>query len=463
MYAVLDIEATGGKKGEESIIELAIYKYDGKKVVDQLISLVSPDREIIQYVQKLTKITPKMVKTAPKFHELAKRVIEITDGAVLVGHNVDFDYRMLRQEFKKLGYNYSRETLDTVSLSEKLFPHADSYSLGKLSKELGIPVSDRHRASGDARATLELLKILLAKDSEKEIVKIEQTEKIKKVTHSGKYAKYFADLPNSIGLFYLHCPDNRIIYMSKSRNIAQDVRKLLTSKSAMANRIRKNIGYVRYEETGNELISWIKENHEIKSLNPKLNSNQKKIQFPFSLCLGEKNGYKTITVVADNSKDSSHLLLLTNLPYGQDLLSLITEEFELCPILNQLSPPENTCLSYQVGECYGACENLESPESYNKRVDAFLNKIDLTGKSFLLIGEGRTLGENSFVWILDGKCKGYGYYELHSQINTEKKIEKRMVPVRVDSVIDSIVKGFLFSEKYRELVPLKNNSKSLSK
>ena len=75
MYAILDIEATGGKKGEEDIIEVAIYRFDGKKIVDQLISLVSPDRKIDAYVQKLTQITPKMVKSAPKFHEIAKRII----------------------------------------------------------------------------------------------------------------------------------------------------------------------------------------------------------------------------------------------------------------------------------------------------------------------------------------------------------------------------------------------------
>src|SRR5690606_33583767 len=105
----------------------AIYRYDGQKITDQLISLVSPEREIDKYVQKLTQITPKMVKTAPKFHELAKRVVEITEGTILVGHNVDFDYRMLKQEFKKLGYSYYRETIDTVKLSEKYFPEAGSY------------------------------------------------------------------------------------------------------------------------------------------------------------------------------------------------------------------------------------------------------------------------------------------------------------------------------------------------
>ncbi|MFV0305144.1 MAG: exonuclease domain-containing protein [Moheibacter sp.] len=459
MYAVLDIEATGGKMGEESIIEVAIYKYDGKKVIDQLISLVSPDREINAYVQKLTKITTKMVKTAPKFHELAKRIIEITDGTILVGHNVEFDYRMLKQEFKKLGYNYYRETLDTVKLSEKLFPNATSYSLGKLSKELGIPVSDRHRAAGDARATLELLKILLEKDSEKEIVKRDSSVNSKPIEPTGKFAKYYKDLPNTIGVFYFLCADGNVIYLSKTRNIAQGVRKQLNAKTSVGNIIRKTIDRVHYEETGDELISWIKENHEIKTLQPKLNATLKKIQFPYSICLREKNGYKKIVIRKTKKNEPNRLFLMVSLTSAQSLLSLITEEFELCPLLNEITKKGQKCFSYEIGECFGACVEEELSDSYNKRVNEFLDKINLKNKNILLVGEGRKLGKSSFVWIKYGVCCGYGYYEFHHQIKNESQIKERMVSVRVDPAIDSIIKGFLFTEKYREIIHLENQSK----
>ena len=172
MYAILDIEATGGKLGEESIIEIAIYKFDGLEVVDQFISLVNPEKKIDQFVQKLTHITDKMVLTAPKFHEIAKRIVEITDDCILVGHNVMFDYRMLVQEFERLGYSYKKDWIDTFEYSEKLIPGLPSYSLGKLCASLGIVVTDRHRASGDARATISLFKMLLDKDSKKIITNL---------------------------------------------------------------------------------------------------------------------------------------------------------------------------------------------------------------------------------------------------------------------------------------------------
>ncbi len=450
MYAVLDIEATGGKKGEEDIIEVAIYRYNGEKVVDQLISLVSPDRKIDNYVQKLTQITPKMVKTAPKFHEIAKRIIEITEGTILVGHNVDFDYRMLKQEFKKLGYAYYRETIDTVPLSEKAFPEAGSYSLGKLSKELGIPVSDRHRAAGDARATLELFKILLEQDTLKTISKLGED----KTGTSQKFAAHYENLPNEIGLVYFLNKEKEVIYLTRALNIALTTRKILTGKSGIANRIRLEFASIRYEITGNELISWIKEANENKRLKPRLASTSKKFDFPYSMYVEIREGYKILKLDKNQKKRKDSVFRILNLKMGQKILSLITEEFQLCPKLNGISPENLHCLNYEVGECLGACEKVESAETYNRRVDEFLEKIKLENKNILLIDDGRRLGESSFVWVNDGVCVGYGYYEFHHQIKDRKRIKERMTKVEKNPDIDSVVKGFLFTEKYRELITL---------
>ena len=163
MYAILDIETTGGKFNEEGMTEIAIHKFDGHQVVDQFISLVNPERDIQEFVVKLTGINNKMLRNAPKFYEVAKRIIEITEGCIIIAHNANFDYRILRIEFKRLGYDFKRNTLCTVALSKKLIPESPSHSLGKLCRFIGIPMSDRHRANGDALATIQLFKLLLEK------------------------------------------------------------------------------------------------------------------------------------------------------------------------------------------------------------------------------------------------------------------------------------------------------------
>jgi DNA polymerase-3 subunit epsilon len=171
MYAILDIETTGGNYDEEGITEIAIYRYDGIQIIDQFCSLINPQKAIQPFVVKLTGINENMLRNAPKFYEVAKRIVEITEDCVLVAHNAAFDYRILQTEFRRLGFSFERKTICTVNLSQVLLPEQPAFSLGKLIRNLGIPFSDQHRAHGDAKATLKLFELLLEKDSEKKIIK----------------------------------------------------------------------------------------------------------------------------------------------------------------------------------------------------------------------------------------------------------------------------------------------------
>ena len=87
MYAILDIETTGGKYNEEGITDIAIYQFNGHEITDQFISLINPERPIQEFVTKLTGINNKMLRNAPKFYEVAKRIVEITTDCIIVGHN----------------------------------------------------------------------------------------------------------------------------------------------------------------------------------------------------------------------------------------------------------------------------------------------------------------------------------------------------------------------------------------
>jgi len=218
LYAILDIESTGGKYNEEGITEIAIYKFDGNEIVDQFSSLINPERKIQSFVVGLTGINNEMLHQAPKFYEIAKRIIEITEGCIIVAHNAKFDYRMLKLEFDRLGYPYERKTLCTVKLSKKLLPNFESYSLGKLVRKLGIPITDRHRASGDALATVKLFKLLLEKDTDKEIIsshlKLNAVSSIDK-----KLIRLIDDLPNAVGVYYFSNKEGDIIYVGKSNDI----------------------------------------------------------------------------------------------------------------------------------------------------------------------------------------------------------------------------------------------------
>lgn len=164
MFVIIDIETTGNNPKYGSITELAIYQHNGQKITSQYSTLINPEIDIPYYITKLTGIDNEMVKNAPKFYEIAKTIIELTIGHVFVAHNVNFDYQFIKEEFRRLGYNFNTKTLCTVKLARKLLPGHASYSLGKICSDLGIEINGRHRASGDALATVKLFEILLRKN-----------------------------------------------------------------------------------------------------------------------------------------------------------------------------------------------------------------------------------------------------------------------------------------------------------
>ena len=278
MYAILDIETTGGKYNEEGITEIAIYKFDGNDVLDKFVSLVNPEREIQPFVVQLTGITPKMVRKAPKFHEIAKRIVEITEGCTLVAHNANFDNRILTTEFRRLGYSFSKQTLCTVELSKELIPDQSSYKLGKLCKSLGIPVSFRHRAEGDAHATVQLFQLLMAKDFEKNIIKKSvRTDNNRSL--APKLLRILDDIPNETGVFYAMNELREILYIGRSLNLRKSVNQLFLRSSKSAKAMQKELVSITYERTGTELIAELKQKHEMEFNRPKFNFTSKK-RFP---------------------------------------------------------------------------------------------------------------------------------------------------------------------------------------
>lgn len=332
VYAVIDIETTGGKFNEEGITEIAIYKFDGHQVIDQLITLLNPEIPIQPFVVQLTGINNNMLRTAPKFYEVAKDIVKITEDCIFVAHNANFDYRIVKNEFSKLGYQYERDTLCTVELSRKLLPNQPSYSLGKLCRNLGIPTSDRHRASGDASATVKLLKLLISKDLEKNILTANiKSEGIHKYQHDKKKVVLLDKAPAITGVYYLHNEKGDIIYAAKHKNIKNSFNKILLRTSRKAKQLHALLHDFSYEETGSDLIAQIKFEQEIAIKKPKFNTNTKKhlpttvfnIQNAILVDIGRNIAEKTVILIengmvkgyayVDLSYQITHLSILKNL------------------------------------------------------------------------------------------------------------------------------------------------------
>lgn len=383
MYSVIDIESNGAGFREESITEVAIYKFDGHKIIDQFSSIINPEADITHFVQKLTGITPKIVKTAPKFHEVAKRIIEITKDSTLVGHNVDFDYRLLKQSFKKLGYDFSIDTLDTISLAKELLPNEESYSLGKLSKSLGIPLTKHHRASEDARATLDLLKILLKKDKNKTIIQAYK-KKLTTQIYTHKIKDLTENLPCKRGIIYFQNVEGKIIFSTYVDNFYEFAQLVLNSKLKKWKTIQKKCTQIYYEPTISDLFS-------ILILKTKKLRIEKKYTWGLFF---EKENFQIKKIDATTEKP---ILFFKNHLQTQSIFNQIIHH--------------------------------EQFKEYQK----FRDFINLKNKNFLLTGKGNNRGEKSFVLIEKGRISSYGFYELFHQIKTYENLSKIKISVGKNS------------------------------
>ena len=380
MYSIIDIEGNGGGFREECIIDIAIYRYDGQKVVDQFISLVDPEAQITSFVQKLTGITPKMVARAPKFHEIAKRVLEITEGTTLVGHNIEFDYRMLRQSFRRLGYRFEIDTLDTIPLAKKLIPDLPSYSLGKLVKSLGIPLTEAHRAGGDARATLDLFKLLVTKDTENEIIQKHHEETNAK-TYINKIKKLTQDLPSKTGILYYQDSSGEILLTEYAEDMNRSARHFFSSKAKRLQEAQNKTEQIHYDLTPNALLAQLM-----------LHSRgvERVERYPFVLV--NRGGKYTIERKTTDIKEPG-LMNFKSFTQGLKAMTFLKES-----------------------------EKYKDPQDLK-------NHLELKDRNELWTSEGRTLGEKAFYVIKSGRIKGYGFYELYTQIQDQKRIDQLMIPV----------------------------------
>jgi len=392
-------------------------------------------------VVKLTGINQEMLRYAPKFHEVAKRIVEITEDCIIVAHNAKFDYRLLKTEFSRLGFDYQRQSLCTVELSKKLIPDMPSYSLGKLTKSLGIPMSQRHRAEGDVQATVKLLKILLDKD-QGDILRDHIRVRPKKQVDT-KLLNLLETLPQTTGIYFFYDANNNPIYVGKSKNIRKRVGQHFTKDNPKSKAMQKHVDEVRYQIAGNELMALLKENEYIKTLQPKFNSALTKTKFTHGVFVkADKNGYLNFKI-RPISQSLETLTTFSSLQAAKGFLESMVEQYDLCLNKTSLGNRQNSCFNYSIKACHGACLEKESTESYNARVQNCIKRYNFQNQNFLLTSQGREPGEKSLVYIKSGEVYGIGYFSLNLQITEPKILEHIITPIEHKRDAKHIVQSYL--------------------
>lgn len=452
MYAIVDIETTGGHASANGITEVAICLHDGKKITQRFSTLVNPRMDIPVYIRALTGITNEMVQDAPPFEDVAADIYHMLHGKIFVAHNVNFDYSFIRYHLAAAGYDLQCNKLCTVRLGRKIMPGMPSYSLGKLCRHLGIDNESRHRAAGDAEATAILFSMYLQNDSGNHIAEALKQRSREQVLPPNLPKSDIDQLPFSPGVYYFHNEKGKVIYVGKAKNVKKRVCSHFSGNNPGPQRqeFLRNIHHITYQDCGTELIAFVLEAVEIKRLWPQYNRSLKRYEHAYGLyAFEDQRGYLRLAV-DKRRKLTTPLYTCNSFLDGRNLLLKLIDQFELCPKLCFIQTNSEPCTGS--GGIICACEGIESPGDYNKKVNRAIDELKEALPTFAIRDEGRRNDEHSCILIEKGHFYGMGYISQYFNADNLDQLKNFLTPYPGNDYIRNMVANYAIRYPERTMV-----------
>lgn len=455
-FAILDVETTGGYGTQNRITEIAIIVHNGVREIERYSTLVNPETFIPQRITELTGINNQMVKNAPLFKDVARKIWDLTEDRIFVAHNVSFDYGVIKNEFSQLGADFKRRKLCTVKLSRKVLPGKDSYSLGKLCYSLGINLNNAHRALADTEVTVKLFEILLKTGGEK--VLKNELRALNKETKIPPHLneQVFHDLPNVCGVYRFYNKDESVIFIGASKEMKMQIAKQFKSLDG-ANKeseLVMEVANISYHVTASELIAELVATKEIEQYQPSFNKVRKPTSFNVGITqYTDQNGYHRLIIDKKAKQSTDFFLKFSKQAEAKIFLEELVRKGRLCTKMVGLENVDLECRELYQGMCKGACIRNEDADSYNQRLEEALQNKVYKGDSFLVKDLGRSIDEYSVAWIQNGEYKGCGFFnhDLTDTDEIKKQIDK--VPAGLDVL--GLIKSTVINSKLK-VIPLES-------
>lgn len=434
MYAIVDIETTGGHAAANGITEIAIVIHDGKAIIDYYETLINPGIGIPYFIQRLTGITNEMVAKAPTFQQVAHHIHQLLAGKVFVAHNVNFDYSFVKYSLAAADILWDAPKLCTVRLSRKIIPGYASYSLGKLCHALKINHQNHHRAGGDALATATLFEILLAKDTNKVIKGMLKGRNKEQYLPPHLATEELDALPQSPGVYYFYNNKGKVIYVGKAINIFKRVKSHFSNNKTNKQKqdFLRDVHRVSFKECATELMAHILESTEIRKLWPQYNRSQRGYLPRFGLFVYEdRQGFKRLAI--EKSKSSIRPVYTFNtLHEGHQQLRILIDEFSLCPRLCNIAVADCT-----EDNCTLGCQDEAS--IYNQKTQNAIVWLSEQLPSFAYVDKGLQDNEQSCILIRKGNLFGMGYITDESVLENITALEQCLEPLPDNDFIRNLV------------------------
>lgn len=428
LFAVVDIETTGGYASGNGITEIAIVIHDGKKVVDFYETLINPQAAIPSFIQSLTGITPDMVATAPLFADVAEKIATLLQDKIFVAHNVNFDYSFVKYHLQEAGYEIGTRKLCTVRLARKIIPGLYGYSLGKLCTQLNVNLTNHHRAGGDALATAEILSILIARDQQNVINTMLKGKNKEQYLPPHLPSEHIENLPQKPGVYYFYNAAGKIVYVGKAINLSKRVKSHFANNKAGKQKqdFLRDIHKVSYKECATDLMAHILESTEIRRLWPIYNRSQKGYLPKFGLFVYEdQKGFKRFAI-EKNKHFYKPIHTFNSLAEGHNLLRQLIREYELCVHLCNISK-----------DC--ECTQHDTSDIYNNKMDRAIAQVEKELPSFAYLDRGLNDDEQSCILVKGGNFYGMGYIKEATTLNSIEKLQEQLEPLQDNDYIRNLV------------------------
>ena len=443
MYAIVDIETTGGHAGTGFITEIAIILHNGLEIEGRYQTLVNPGIPIPRYVQSLTGITDEMVSTAPPFEEVASNIFHLLNEKIFIAHNVNFDYSFIKHHLAIAGVEWDASKLCTVRMSKKIFPGYPSYSLGNICRCLEIPMYNRHRAMGDADATAILFTRLVAADHGGHIQGMLKKGSKESYLPMNLSVTDVDRLPHLPGVYYFHDVKNKIIYVGKAKDLKKRVTSHFSNNSVSKRKqeLVRNVHRITYNLTGSEFAAIVLESIEIRKYWPRYNQSQKQIEFPFGLFSYEDIQGRLRLGIGRLKKNHRPHIKFGVLSDAYRALWKMVRKHELCPSLCFLQS-HGECEGLKEGFCKGVCDGKENIEQYNQRVIIALENIKEELPSFAIMERGRQHGEVSCILMESGRFYGLGFIPEPGEAPAMENLKELITPYPENEFIRSYIRHY---------------------
>ncbi|MCF8253397.1 MAG: GIY-YIG nuclease family protein [Bacteroidia bacterium] len=448
MYAIVDIETTGGHAMQNRITEISIFVHDGQKIIDHFESLVHPEMTIPPYIQAFTGISNEMVANAPHFSGIAEKVFKLLDGNIFIAHNVNFDHSFIKHQLQESGYDLQVKKLCTVRLSRKIVPGHRSYSLGNICAALHIQLENRHRAGGDALATVKLFEYLIAHDTENHIDDSLKRGSKEQVLPPNVSKSDFEKLPKSPGVYYFVNDKGLAVYVGKAKNIRTRVGTHFSGdlKGKQKQNFMRDVHGFSHTQTGNELLAILLESHEIRRLWPDENRAQKKVQQVYGLFDYLDQNNKIRFGIEKVRKDQKPLVAFSTHAAALQYLNELINEYGLCPKLCNSQTNKADCIQVQHNICDGYCLVAENVAAYNAKAQSFFDFLTSERKAYFIVGKGRNYKEQAVIIYEPGNYIGYIFVSLKEQIDFDH-VKENATPLKLNSLMETVLAQIVNGEK----------------